>query len=268
MPAVADATGTMSAAATLVRFGTAHRAAVRAEWAAAEAAGLPLVVVDDGTLLLGAAPTLESQTFNRALGLTERPDLLDVALAFFAEHGVEGTVALDPSDAPPHITPMVSLDVFVGAPGDTVVSTVDGLDIHVLDATDGPAIATWMRIVIEANAPPPDVAPLWRRMAPFMVRTTGWSHLVGSMAGEMVAAGSLFEVDGVGWQSWASVVPVARGRGIQRALIDARSRLAADRSCDVVAAWALTGAHSSANLERAGLARIGRRVVLRSSDLG
>ena len=124
-----------------------------------------------------------------------------------------------------------------------------------------------MEVVVEANAPAPDVAGLWRQMAPFMVRTPGWTHIFGSMGGEVVAAGSLFETDGVGWQSWASVVPTARGRGIQRALIDARSRLAADHGCELVAAWALTGAHSSANLERAGLARIGQRVVVRSADL-
>ncbi|MFL5712117.1 MAG: hypothetical protein ACJ77W_09595 [Chloroflexota bacterium] len=251
----------------LARFGATHRAAVRAEWAAAEAAGLPLVVVDDGTLLLGAAPTLESQTFNRALGLTERPDLLETALAFFAEHGVEGTVVLDPADAPPRLAPLVSLDVHVGAPGDNGPPTVDGLDIRILDPDDGPSVAAWMRILVEANAPPPDIAPLWRRMAPFMVRTPDWMHITGSIGDEMVAGGSLFVIGGVGWQSWASVVPVARGRGIQRALIDARSRLAAERGCDLLAAWAFAGAHSSANLERAGLARIGRRVVLRSSDL-
>jgi GNAT superfamily N-acetyltransferase len=266
MPAVGDRIETTTAT-TLARFGATHRAAVRAEWAAAEAAGLALIVVDDGTLLLGAAPTLESQTFNRALGLTERPDLLHTALAFFAEHGVEGTVVLDRSDAPARLTPLVSLDVHVGVPGDTGPTIVDDLDIRILDANDGPAVATWMRVLIEANAPPPDIAPLWRRMAPFMVETPGWVHLIGSMAGEIVAAGSLFVTDGVGWQSWASVVPVARGRGIQRALIDARSRLAAERGCDLLAAWALAGAHSSANLEQAGLERIGRRVVLRSSDL-
>ena len=266
MPAVSDATD-QKVETILQRFGAAHRAAVRAEWAAAASAGLPLVVVDDGTLLLGAAPTLESQTFNRALGLTERPDLLETALAFFSTHGVEGTVALDPADAPPGIEPTVRLDVHIGAPGDTQPTIVPGLDLRVVDATDVAEVSAWMEIVIEANAPAPDVAGLWRQMAPFMVRTPGWTHILGSMAGEVVAAGSLFETDGVGWQSWASVVPAARGRGIQRALIDARSRLAADHGCELVAAWALAGAHSSANLERAGLARIGQRVVVRSADL-
>ena len=205
--------------------------------------------------------------FNRALGLTERPDLLGSALAFFDAHGVEGSLTLDPADAPPDVEPRIRLDVHVGEPGETARGSVDGLAIRPLDETDEDDIGSWMGVVVEANAPAPDVADLWRRMAPVMARTPGWTHLVGSMAGEVVAAGSLFVADGVGWQSWASVLPEARGQGIQRALIDARSRLAAKEGCDLVAAWALAGAHSSANLERAGLARIGQRVTLRSSDL-
>ena len=111
----------------------------------------------------------------------------------------------------------------------------------------------------------PTCGGAWRRSWPG--RPAGRTSS-GRWRAQVVAAGSLFEVDGVGWQSWASVVPAARGHGIQRALIDARSRLAADHGCDLVAAWALAGAHSSANLERVGLARIGQRVVLRSTDLG
>ena len=253
---------------TLQRFGAIHRAAVRAEWAAAEATGLALRIVDSGPLLLGAAPGMTSAMFNRALGVAERPDLLGSALAFFTELGVEGTVTLDPADGPADIEPRLRLDVHVGAPQDTEPSAVDGLTIRAVDEADRDDIATWMRVVIEANAPAPDVADLWHRMAPFMARTPDWTHLVGSMAGEVVAAGSLFVADGAAWQSWASVVPEARGHGIQRALIDARSRLAAERGCDLLAAWALAGAHSSANLERAGLRRIGRRAVFRSIDFG
>lgn len=267
MPTVAEAMGKTGMTA-LQRFGATHRAAVRAEWAAAQAAGLQLVVVDDEPLLLGAAPTMASPMFNRGLGLTERPDLLGTALAFFARNEVAGDVALAPEDLPAGIEPRLRLDVHIGAPRDTGSEAVGGLDIRALDATEDVAVSTWMHVVLEANGPTPDVADLWRRMAPFMARTPGWTHLVGSMAGKVVAGGSLFEADGVGWQSWASVVPAARGHGIQRALIDARSRLAADHGCDLVAAWALTGAHSSANLERAGLARVAQRVIVRGTDLG
>jgi hypothetical protein len=51
-------------------------------------------------------------------------------------------------------------------------------------------------------------------------------------------------------------------------MIATRARMAADNGCDLVAAWALAGAHSSANLERAGLPRIGQRAVVRAADLG
>ena len=67
--------------------------------------------------------------------------------------------------------------------------------------------------------------------------------------------------------SWAGVVPTARGRGLQRALIAARADLAAEAGCEWIAAWALSGAHSSANLARAGLRRIGERASVRSADL-
>ncbi len=105
-------------------------------------------------------------------------------------------------------------------------------------------------------------------MAAHLGRTPDWTLIAGEADGRMVAAASLFMTDGVGWQSWASVLPAARGRGFQRALIAARTRLAAEAGCDIVAAWALAGAHSSGNLARAGLRRIGQRVVVRAADLG
>jgi GNAT superfamily N-acetyltransferase len=83
----------------------------------------------------------------------------------------------------------------------------------------------------------------------------------------VVAASSIQLTDAGGWMSWAGVLPAARGRGLQRALIAARAALAAEVGCDWIAAWALAGAHSSANLARAGLRRIGERASVRSSDL-
>src|SRR4029079_17424622 len=64
----------VTGATPLARSGAIHRAAVRAEWAAAMAAGLDLrIKVGDG-LVFGAAPGLVSGMFNRALGLTEQPE--------------------------------------------------------------------------------------------------------------------------------------------------------------------------------------------------
>ena len=251
--------------ALLARFGAAHRAAVRAEWSAAIDAGLEMRIVDDGGLLLGAAPSIPSSMFNRGLGFTEQPGRVDAALAFFAEHGVAGEIVLDPADAPSEIEPRLRLDVYVAAPGDVVAEEATDLAIRVVADDE---IDAWMEVVIEANAPIPEVATLWRSMAAHVGRRPDWILIVGEADGRMVAAASLFMTDGVGWQSWASVLPAARGHGFQRALIAARTRLAAEAGCDIVAAWALAGAHSSDNLARAGLRRIGQRVVVRASDLG
>ena len=250
--------------ALLARFGAAHRAAVRAEWSAAVDAGLELRIREGGGLLLGAAPSIPSTMFNRGLGFTEQPGRVQEAVAYFTEQGVVGEIVLDPADVPPGTEPRLSLDVYVAAPDRVVAEEAADLTIRVVT---GDEIDAWMDVAIEANAPMPEVASLWRSMAKHVGRTPDWTLIAGWADGRLVAAASLFVTDGVGWQSWASVLPGARGRGFQRALIAARTRLATEAGCDIVAAWALAGAHSSDNLARAGLSLIGQRVVVRASDI-
>jgi GNAT superfamily N-acetyltransferase len=221
-------------------------------------------VIDDGGLLLGAAPSIASSMFNRGLGFTEQPSRTNVARTFFAEHGVSGEIVLDPADAPSGIEPRIRLDVYV-APPDQVATEDADLTIRVVGDSE---IDAWMDLAIDANEPMPDVAVLWRSMAPHVGRTPDWVLVAGEADGRIVAAASLFVTDGVGWQSWASVTPSARGNGYQRALIAARAKLAAEAGCELVAAWALVDAHSSRNLARAGLRRIGQRVVVAASALG
>jgi GNAT superfamily N-acetyltransferase len=245
-------------------FGAIHRGAIRAEWAAAEAGGLDLRVFDDGTFLLGAAPTHPSSMFNRALGFAEHPERTDIALRFFEEHGVEGEIVLDPGDVPAGVPPRTRLDVYLGDPTKVPPAPVDGLVIRVTDSREA---ATWMDLVIEGYAPADDVATVWRSMAAHSAMAPGRHMLLGERHGRLVAASSLFVTRAGGWLSWATVLPDARGLGIQQAMIAARAALAAELDCDVIAAWAFAGAHSSRNLERAGLPRIGERVSIRSADL-
>ena len=253
----------------LVRFGAMHRAAVRAEWAAAQAAGLPLIVVDDGTLLLGAAPAMTSTMFNRGLGLTERPDLLGTALAFFAEHGVQGDVALDPADAATAgSSPAFGSMSTSAAPGDTSRRRSTGSTIRTVDG----ATTTASRPGCASSSKPtrrpprwPTCGGGWRRS--WLGRPAGrtWS---GRWTARSWPRGRCSRRTASAGRAGRRSCPRRAVAGIQRALIDARSRLAAERGCDLVAAWALAGAHSSANLERAGLARIGQRVIVRAADLG
>ncbi len=118
-----------------------------------------------------------------------------------------------------------------------------------------------MDVVVEGYAPAPEVAAIWRSIAD---RTTGdgQRRLLGELDGRLVAASSIFISGDRGWLSWATVLPAARGLGIQRAMIAARARVAADAGCTAIAAWALASAHSSRNLARAGMPLVGERVSL------
>jgi len=70
--------------------------------------------------------------------------------------------------------------------------------------------------------------------------------------GEPVGAGLLGTFGGVGVLSATSVLPGFRGLGVQRALIGARLRFAAERGCVEACAAVLPASPSQANLERCG----------------
>jgi len=252
-------------AAVLGRFSLAHRAAVRAEWRAAEAAGLEMEIEEDDDVMFGAAPSIASTMFNRALGLTEHPDRVSAAADFFATHDVAGEVVLDARDAPGGVEPRIRLDVHVAAPDQVRPPAVDRLTVRPIDPDEADE---WMSIVVAANEPAPELAVLWRSMTPHIARTPGWFLIAAELDGRVAGAASLFVSNGVGWLSWASVPREERGRGIQRALISGRARIAEQQGCDRVVAWALAGGHSSANLELSGFSRVGQRVAIRAADLG
>ncbi len=249
----------------LVRFGAIHRGAVRAEWELARLAGLDIRIQESDGLLFGAAPGLHSRAFNRALGLTEQPDRIPDALAFFAEHGVAGEISLDPSDVPPGAEPATRLEAYIAHPSDVAPVAMDGL---VIRTVGNESASVWTDMILASYEPDPDIAALWRAMSSHVAHTLGRRLLLGDLDGRTVAAGSIQLTDAGAWLSWAGVIPDARGRGIQRAMIAERARLAEELGEDWIAAWALSGEHSSTNLARAGLRRIGERVSIRAADLG
>jgi GNAT superfamily N-acetyltransferase len=251
-------------ATPFARFGAIHRAAVRAEWDAAREAGLEIVIRDEDGILFGAAPGIDSRVYNRALGVAEQPVRLPDAIAFFAEHGVDGEVSLDPADTPPGAEATIRLEAYLDRPSVVDASPVDGLVIRQVgrDAADD-----WMATIVEAYEPDAATARLWRSMAGPIAANARRRLQLAELDGRVVAASSIQLTDAGAWISWAGVVPSARGRGLQRALIAARAALSAELGCDWIAAWALAGAHSSANLAAAGLHRIGERASVRSADL-
>ena len=123
-----------------------------------------------------------------------------------------------------------------------------------------------MDVVVEGYAPAPEVAAIWRSSAA-VTAGDNQRRLLGELDGRLVAASSIFISGERGWLSWATVLPAARGLGIQRAMIAARARVAADAGCTAIAAWALASAHSSRNLALTGMPLVGERVSVAAEDL-
>ena len=77
-------------------------------------------------------------------------------------------------------------------------------------------------------------------------------RFVAELDGRAVGTGSLHTHHHVGWLRAGVVLPEARGRGIQRALIRERAAHARELGCDLIGASANAGGVSARNLERVG----------------
>ena len=82
-----------------------------------------------------------------------------------------------------------------------------------------------------------------------------------------MATGSLHTHHGIGWLAYGGVVPDARGRGFQRAMLVERARVAVERGCDVVASYAESGHVSATNMEAIGMHEVAVRGGYSSRDL-
>jgi GNAT superfamily N-acetyltransferase len=107
------------------------------------------------------------------------------------------------------------------------------------------------------------VADATRRLNPYLAAARGEHEFIAALDGRDVAISAMFTRRRVGWLGGATVLPEARGAGIQRALLADRIRRAADAGCHRVLATADVGSVSAANLEALGLRRIWTRALYR-----
>ena len=176
-------------------------------------------------LLLGAAPSIASSMFNRGLGFTEQPGRVDVALAFFAEHGVAGEIVLI-GRCPSRDRPRLRLDVYVAAPDDVVAQETPDLAIRVV--VDDETTPGW-RPRSNKRADPGGLRPLaLDGGAPRSQARPDHDRGRGRRAD---SRGRLVVRDRRRRLAELGVGPSGCSRpGIQRALIAARTRLAADQA--------------------------------------
>ncbi|MBF6604933.1 MAG: GNAT family N-acetyltransferase [Chloroflexi bacterium] len=266
-----------------------ERHAYLALWGALAATGRPVHVLDQGELAAAACPAIASSAFNRALGHRQLPNLVDRLLDVYRRAGAPGWIVAAPDAAPwPGAEPGASDG------GSAILhATLDGLDGGGLDgggldrfAADRAAAdqlataqafdpgiavrklgpdetASWADAMVAGFGLLEPEAAAWRDLAPHLARATGEHLFIAERDGRVVGAAALFARRKVGLLAAAAVIPEARGRGVHRALIAARTRLAAQIGCDRLMATATSGGPSERNLVRAGLRPVWARHLWR-----
>lgn len=247
-----DATMHLALAA---RLDQAERASSVAFWRAARAAGVGVHILDDGEIAVAAAPDMPGMVFNVALGFAQHPELVDRAIEHFASHGASGWLL---ADDPPW-TDVVAEASYArwAAPVERVQpQKADAVGVRELARDE---VGPWSSVVVAASAMPPAIGEAWLRLEPHLVAEPQHHRFVAEIDGRPVGAASLHTHDGVGWLRAGSVLPEARGRGVQRALIAARAELARRIGCDVIGASTIEDGASAANVTRLGLERVATR---------
>ena len=98
----------------------------------------------------------------------------------------------------------------------------------------------------------PEVKDLVRGFAVLTGSATDSHPFVAEIDGAIVATGTLVVHGGVALLAGASTIPEARGRGAQRALLEARLEYAATHGCSLAMMCAAPGGGSQRNAERQG----------------
>lgn len=116
----------------------------------------------------------------------------------------------------------------------------------------GDGIARWADTSARGWGDQPGAAEFVRDFAPVAGAAAGTHCFLAEVDGEPAGAGTLAMHDGVAILAGASTVPTFRGRGVQKALLQARLAHAAAHGCDLATMGALPGSASQRNAERQG----------------
>jgi MOSC domain-containing protein YiiM/GNAT superfamily N-acetyltransferase len=244
-----------------------EREAWLAMWRAAAEAGLDVRILAKGEVAAAASPDLPGSVFNRAFGLRQVPIQRPRIERLFRDAGTVGWLVAGLDDP-----------AFAGAPGERPVGVhagpieevleraaggrapgLEGLAIRTVDPTDAAEVDRWTELYLAGFELDGPEAAAWRSFNPYLARSRGYRQFIAALDGRDVAASALFTRRKVAWLGAGTVLPEARGRGIQRALIADRARLAATAGCTKVTATAELDGPSAPNLEALGIARIWSR---------
>jgi MOSC domain-containing protein YiiM/GNAT superfamily N-acetyltransferase len=232
-----------------------------ARWQAAVEAGLDVDILVADELAIATSHDLPGPAFNRADGLSGLPHLAPYAIERFRRAGTRGWL---PMDEPPWpgAPSGISIETHVAAPDTILARAADGPSVPGLVVRSvGPEdLEDWIALMVTLSDLGGASASAWRRIIPSLARAPGHRLVLATLGGRSVGVGLVAIRRNVGFLRSASVLPEARGHGIQRALVAERARLAAEAGVDLLAAGtAPENAASVRNLRRLGFETIWSR---------
>jgi MOSC domain-containing protein YiiM/ribosomal protein S18 acetylase RimI-like enzyme len=242
-----------------------ERDAWLAMWRAAVEAGLDVRILDKGDMAGAASPDLPGSVFNRVFGMRQVPIHRARMEALFRDAGTRGWLVAgidDPlfagreAEWPVGVHRATIEDVLEHA---DAAPEVDGLVIRRVDPDDAADVAGWTNIYLAGFGIEGALADGWRQFNPILVRARGYQQFIAAVDGRDVAVSALFNRRRVAWLGAGTVLPEARGRGIQRALIADRVRRAHAAGSTRVMTTAEIDTISATNLESMGIRRIWTR---------
>lgn len=255
----------------LARLDAAHRKSSLARWHAAQAAAIPVRVVDDGELAMAALAGTVGPLFNRGHGFEGLPNMIDRALDFFADEETDGWVDLEPDALPglETVEPVERMAMHAIEPDRVLaaaerLSAVPGLTVRAAGPDEG---AAWAAVHVASGGLPDELAEAWLRSSEGLARAAHSTLFFAELDGQPVGAGALYVHRKVGWLRATTVLAEARGRGIQRVLIAARAAAAAEAGCTLVGSAASPGSTSETNLRAMGLVHLTTRGSYAASSL-
>jgi MOSC domain-containing protein YiiM/GNAT superfamily N-acetyltransferase len=238
-----------------------ERDAWLAMWQAAAEVGYDVRIVDRGDAAAAACAELPGSVFNRAFGLRQVPILLPDLMALYRDAGTTGWLVAGLDD-PPFADAVGErpVGVHAGDLADVPDATVEGVEIRPIE----PGQETiWAEVFVAGFGIEGPLAEAWLRFEPVLASARGYHQVIAWQDGRAVGAAATFMRRRVAWLGAGTVLPNARGRGIQRALIADRARAAETVGCRRVMATAELDDVSAANLTAMGMPRIWSRTHYR-----
>lgn len=206
-----------------------------------EASGATAEVIEDAVVL--GAPGLDHLLFNRAIGLGLHDAVFEsTVVKILKRYKAQGIarywIHANPYAQPTHLARLLakrglvpyrrswvkmmrSADPISARTEDLHVRRADGRDAHTVSSIVGPAF---------------DLPQLGAEFFAATVRRPRWHVFIVEHAGEPLAAGGMFVEGAYAYFAFAATRPEFRGRGAQRALMQARAELASALGCE----WLVT----------------------------